>query len=148
MLFICTGNSARSIMAEALMNRLGGGRFNAYSAGPYPTGAVNPHVRPVLERLGFEPSDFRSKSWDEFGGPDAPSMDFIFTLCDEAGGRGGPRGGGAAPRARRPRCPAHGFHLPPLRRSGGRSAARVAGASADRPLDDHRPDQGDRPRGR
>jgi len=85
-LFICTGNSARSIMAEALMNRLGDGRFKAYSAGPSPTAEINPHVAPIVESLGFETADFRSKSWDEFGGADAPPMDFVFTLCDDAAG--------------------------------------------------------------
>jgi arsenate reductase len=85
-LFVCTGNSARSIMAEALMNRLGGGRFKAWSAGPSPIGTINPHLKPVLESLGYEPGDFRSKSWDEFAGPGAPPMDFIFTLCADAAG--------------------------------------------------------------
>lgn len=85
-LFLCTGNSARSVMAEALMNRLGEGRFRAFSAGSYPKGQVNPHVKRVVESLGYTLSDFRSKSWDEFATADAPQMDFVFTVCDDAAG--------------------------------------------------------------
>jgi arsenate reductase len=85
-LFVCTDNSARSIMAEALVNRLGQGRFRGFSAGTFPKGQVNPHVKPVIDSLGYELVDFRSKSSDEFARPLAPQMDFIFTLCDDAAG--------------------------------------------------------------
>lgn len=85
-LFLCTGNSARSILAEAAMNRVGGERFRAYSAGSFPRGDVHPVTLEVLGELGFATDGLRSKSWDEFAAPGAPSMDFIFTVCDDAAG--------------------------------------------------------------
>ena len=83
-LFLCTGNSARSILAEACLERLGQGRFNAYSAGSQPKGAVHPLAIEVLARQNFDVSGLRSKSWDEFAVPGAPKMDFVFTVCDSA----------------------------------------------------------------
>ncbi|HSI55983.1 MAG TPA: arsenate reductase ArsC [Ideonella sp.] len=85
-LFICTGNSARSILAEGLLNRLAGGRFRAYSAGSHPKGTVHPLALQELRSLHIPADGFRSKGWEEFAAPGAPEMDFVFTVCDQAAG--------------------------------------------------------------
>ncbi len=85
-LFICTGNSARSILAEGLLNEMGGGRFRAYSAGSDPKGQVNPFAIEELQSMHIPVEGLRSKNWEEFAQPDAPQMDFVFTVCDDAAG--------------------------------------------------------------
>ncbi|MFN3809590.1 MAG: arsenate reductase ArsC [Roseateles asaccharophilus] len=85
-LFVCTGNSARSILAEALMKQLGQGRFQAFSAGSHPSGSVHPLALQTLQWLGLPSEGYRSKSWEEFSGPQAPALDFVFTVCDRAAG--------------------------------------------------------------
>ena len=89
-LFLCTGNSARSILAESILNKEGRGRFKAFSAGSQPRGEVNAHALKELEALGYPSTGFSSKRWDVFAGPGAPEMDFIFTVCDSAAGEACP----------------------------------------------------------
>ncbi len=83
-LFLCTGNSARSVMAKVILNRAGQGKFRAFSAGSQPKGQIHPYTLDLLRKLNYDVSGLRSKSWKEFSGPDAPELDFVFTVCDDA----------------------------------------------------------------
>jgi arsenate reductase len=89
-LFLCTGNSARSIFAESILRKDGAGRFNAFSAGSHPKGGINPFALKVLDAFGYPTEGFGSKGWDEFARPDAPELDFVFTVCDAAAGEACP----------------------------------------------------------
>jgi arsenate reductase len=89
-LFLCTHNSARSVIAEAILNKLGEGTFHGYSAGSQPSGKINAHALAMLQGLGYDVAGFRSKSWSEFAHPGAPVFDFIFTVCDDAAGESCP----------------------------------------------------------
>ncbi|HUL83354.1 MAG TPA: arsenate reductase ArsC, partial [Gammaproteobacteria bacterium] len=85
-LFLCTGNSARSILAESVLNRVGSGKFRAFSAGSFPKGEVHPYALDLLRRQSYPTEHLRSKSWDEFAAPGAEPLDFVFTVCDNAAG--------------------------------------------------------------
>jgi arsenate reductase (thioredoxin) len=89
-LFLCTGNSARSVLAEGILRKDGAGRFNVFSAGSHPKGKINPFALKALEAYGYPAVGYRSKSWDEFAAPGAPVMDFVFTVCDSAAGEACP----------------------------------------------------------
>ena len=89
-LFLCTGNSARSVIAEAILNRVGMGKFRAYSAGSHPKGQIHPETIRLLQNLHYDTSGFRSKSWSKFADPGAPPLDFVFTVCDNAAGESCP----------------------------------------------------------
>jgi arsenate reductase len=89
-LFLCTGNSARSVLAEAILNKIGAGKFKAYSAGSQPKGQVNPNTLHLLKTLGYDTTGYWSKSWEVFAQPTAPQLDFVFTVCDDAAGEACP----------------------------------------------------------
>ncbi len=128
-LFLCTGNSARSVLAEAILNRLSAGRFRAFSAGSMPKGEVHPYVIDLLEKLNVPTGGLRSKSWDEFAGDDAPKLDFVFTVCDNAAGEVCPVWPG------RPMT-AHWGVLDPAAAEGTEAERRRAFAAAHRMLTD------------
>jgi len=126
-LFLCTGNSARSIMAEAILNRERRGHFRAYSAGSQPKGEPHPYTLDLLRKLNFDVGDLRSKSWNEFSGPDAPPLDFVFTVCDNAAGEACPFWPGQP-------MTAHWGVPDPAAASGNEAIVRLAFADAFRML--------------
>ncbi|TFW13356.1 arsenate reductase ArsC [Massilia arenosa] len=126
-LFLCTGNSARSIIAEALLNPLGGGKFRAFSAGSQPAGAIHPLALEQIERLRFPADGLRSKGWDEFSTADAPDMDFVITVCDQAAGEGCPRWPGHP-------VTAHWSFVDPTRAQDDETAVRQAFATVAREI--------------
>lgn len=128
-LFLCAHNSIRSIMAEAILNRDGKGRFRAYSAGPRPRGEVHPQAIDILQRMNYDTAGLRSKHWDEFTGPDAPHMDFVFTVCDIAAGETCPAWPGELAMT------AHWPIPDPAEADGNESETRLAFADAFRGLD-------------
>ena len=122
-LFLCTGNSARSIMAEAILSKLGVGKFDAFSAGSHPKGRVHPHTMQLLVSLGYDTSGFRSKSWNEFARPGAAALDFVFTVCDNAAAEVCPRAAWRLDAGSPPRIPG-GFAHRPHRPAAGQHAVR------------------------
>jgi arsenate reductase len=126
-LFICTGNSARSIMAEAILNHLGRGRFKAFSAGTHPRGALHPMTAEVLRDQRYARDGLRSKSWAEFGRPEAPRMDFVFTVCDQAAGEACPAWPGQP-------ITAHWGFADPAAVTGDRETQRRAFFNAERQI--------------
>jgi protein-tyrosine-phosphatase len=127
-LFLCTHNSARSVIAECIMNRLGAGKFKAYSAGSQPSGKVHPFAIELLNRLGYDTSGLRSKSWEEFARGGAPELDFVFTVCDDAAGEVCPVWPGQP-------MTAHWGIADPARATGTRVEVRRAFADAYRYLE-------------
>ena len=126
-LFLCTGNSARSILAEAILGREGMGKFNAFSAGSHPKGEIHPYAADLLARMNFDTSRFRSKSWDQFAAPGAPELDFVFTVCDDAANKECPYWPGQP-------MTAHWGLPDPARATGNETEVRLAFADTFRML--------------